>query len=1069
MWKSENYEISGWERTEENGDYVYTTSVEPSDKDRALELWKSLPLSYYESLWELPRKVEIKKAEESEWLTIKAGSLTLIPAGYGDIRFQVGRGLSFVSLGSEPLSEDTVETEIKVIDGTLSESGKSINFVNPYSPSIEFEIVPTDPEQMKKLTRGVAYIKFSDDVYYNDLKERKVYAVVNGKNTELDFSSEISSGIYNNENSFLIPVPPGTEKLVIKMAWAAVPENYYDDYYDVPPTGAFVNKVVVCQGAVKAPGCYFETKPSLWYDTDGDGVKEYIYESRLMKAFGENRNVTLDLNPHFGSIGGFFPYGNKEVGTYKEYGYYEENALYLSRVDGVHSELIQIIDNKRGSVGTIDSDNSGGTDFHTSSYEGHYIYKINSEGKYVKMPMQLMTLEEYYKLPAKDPYVNPLDMSQMFVRDAPSSETFGDLSAVDLNGDGYLDFINASSGNYLLNTGMGSYVSESFGGKVIFRDFDGDGMQDLLVYNQKTKVVSVIFQRSGGDAVTKELMKGLACSDRIWCRDFDGDGDVDILIPFDSDNNSGQAYLVMMENRGNCTFKKHENYVEGSQKFMNCVDLNADGVYEILSRTNRDAYVCHHLNGYKVMSRPDTLLYGNGEVLPLDMDNSGIMRIVTKSRGIVTPAPEAVNTRPERPAAPNVVYDADNERLTVTWEKGKDKETASADLTYELRIGTAPGSGDLVWADANADGTRRNLMPGNSGYNLLRRFNTSAWPAGKIYVSLQVVDDCLRGSEFSEAAVFEKSAPTGFLISTADELCAVDETLSLYTGFVPAEGTSYRWELGDGELRQISPTEYEAVFHTPGEKTITLVATSADGKTSYTSKRTDIVPARLEANGYLNVTAAFDMDLDGKQEVFAGKFYEGDENGVYTDIKRLYNTSIDKPDAITDINKDGLPDFIVGTKFYINAEDKSFDTEEEELSLAKYTIGDLDNDGYPDIIYNSCIYRNSGDFVNYEKVTGSGLPSSTYYWLYHDFNGDGLTDYVTTDTKDLSFVVYENLGGMKFAECRRIKLPEECNSMPRDYIVGDFDGDNLPDISFTMASYFGGGDFNREVPVYCLE
>lgn len=1053
IWKADNRELPGWEHTVKDNYHVYTISVEPSDKDRVLELCDlisdSSNPSNVSALWEMPYKVEVKKAKDNEWLTIKADYRTLIPAGYGDIRVWTS-GLSYVSLGAEPSSEETIETELKVIDGTLNADGKTIKFANPSSPSIEFEILPTETDKLKKLTRGIAAFSIRGAGNISSYqKEIKVSALVDGKYVEPNFEYKLHAGLWDNTNIVTL-LPPGTEKLVIKMTWDALPANT-----DGAPESISVENQV-CQKAIEAIKSDFETNPLLWYDTDGDGIKEYI-KSGLRKAVGENRNTTLVLNPDFKTADGFFPYGNTEVGTYRIF-----NGLTLSKVNGLQSQPAQEIDdNDIKFSGMIDSENSGSTDFYSGYHGNHFIYKMNAEGKYVKMPLKIMTLEEYYKLPAKDNYVNPLDMSHMFVRNTIVSEKFSDMSAVDLNGDGYLDFINASSGKYLLNTGMGSYVSEDFGGKVIFRDFDGDGLQDLLVYDSNTQVVSVIFQRPGGESVTKELMKGLACSENIWCRDFDGDGDVDILIPFDSDKNKGQAYLVMLENRGDRTFKRYENYVEGTHEFMSCIDINADGAYEVLSRFkdsdggSKYTVKCLHLNGFKVISESETLFdltSYNSAFLPLDMDDSGIMRIITEN-GIITPSPETVNTRPERPASPNVAYDADNERLTVTWNKGKDKETASADLTYELRIGTTPGSGDIVWADVNADGSRRNLKPGNSGYNMIRRFNTSAWPEGKIYVSLQVVDDCLRGSEFSEAAVFEKSAPSGFMISTSNDLCAVDETINLYTGFTPVDGTTYRWEAEGGEVRQIATTEYEAVFHSAGVKTITLVSTSADGKSSSTSKQIEIVPARF-AETDINVQAALDMDLDGQQEVYAGMFYEGNDKGVYTDIKRLYNTNIECPDAITDVNKDGLPDFIVGTNFYINAEDKSYDTEEKPLSLAKYTIWDLDNDGYPEIShdYEESIYRNYGDFINYGKL--SDLPLSKAF--YRDFNGDGLLDYVKTDSDDLSFVIYENLGGMKFAESRRIKLPNGINSIPKEYVIGDFDGDNRPDFSFTMASSFGG-------------
>jgi hypothetical protein len=102
------------------------------------------------------------------------------------------------------------------------------------------------------------------------------------------------------------------------------------------------------------------------------------------------------------------------------------------------------------------------------------------------------------------------------------------------------------------------------------------------------------------------------------------------------------------------------------------------------------------------------------------------------------------------------VYDASASLLSITWEQGEDKETSSVDLTYALRIGTEPGKGDVVYAHALSDGTRRNRLGGNQNVNRYRLLNTNTWKAGKYYISIQVVDLNDLGSLFSEEVVFEK-------------------------------------------------------------------------------------------------------------------------------------------------------------------------------------------------------------------------------------------------------------------------------------------------------------------------
>lgn len=48
------------------------------------------------------------------------------------------------------------------------------------------------------------------------------------------------------------------------------------------------------------------------------------------------------------------------------------------------------------------------------------------------------------------------------------------------------------------------------------------------------------------------------------------------------------------------------------------------------------------------------------------------------------------NEAPQRMFAPSVNLDRKNGKLKIAWKPGKDKETSTVDLTYALRIGSAP-------------------------------------------------------------------------------------------------------------------------------------------------------------------------------------------------------------------------------------------------------------------------------------------------------------------------------------------------------------------------------------------
>ena len=75
------------------------------------------------------------------------------------------------------------------------------------------------------------------------------------------------------------------------------------------------------------------------------------------------------------------------------------------------------------------------------------------------------------------------------------------------------------------------------------------------------------------------------------------------------------------------------------------------------------------------------------------------------------------NTAPTAPGSPAANLDGDTVRLG--WSAASDSQTPAAGLTYNLRLGTAPGAGDVVPPMANSTtGWRRVPELGNAGHGL---------------------------------------------------------------------------------------------------------------------------------------------------------------------------------------------------------------------------------------------------------------------------------------------------------------------------------------------------------------
>jgi hypothetical protein len=106
------------------------------------------------------------------------------------------------------------------------------------------------------------------------------------------------------------------------------------------------------------------------------------------------------------------------------------------------------------------------------------------------------------------------------------------------------------------------------------------------------------------------------------------------------------------------------------------------------------------------------------------------------------------NTAPEPPAGLSVTLDGTD--ATFGWDAATDSETPSAGLTYNLRIGTTPGSSDLLSPMANvANGYRRVPRLGNTNHQTSWAITLPEPLPPQIYWSVQAIDAAFAGSAFA--------------------------------------------------------------------------------------------------------------------------------------------------------------------------------------------------------------------------------------------------------------------------------------------------------------------------------
>ncbi|HOX57255.1 MAG TPA: FG-GAP-like repeat-containing protein [Candidatus Paceibacterota bacterium] len=129
---------------------------------------------------------------------------------------------------------------------------------------------------------------------------------------------------------------------------------------------------------------------------------------------------------------------------------------------------------------------------------------------------------------------------------------------------------------------------------------------------------------------------------------------------------------------------------------------------------------------------------------------------------------------------------AANGIVTLTWNAASDTETPSSGLTYNLRMGTAPGGSDLIGPMAAGSGLR--LLPEMGNRQLARCWSTAALPVGvPLYWSVQAVDSAFAGSPFAPEAGFR-------LVQAPPLLTAVTNT-SLPFGDTSGDGIVDQLEL----------------------------------------------------------------------------------------------------------------------------------------------------------------------------------------------------------------------------------------------------------------------------------
>lgn len=728
-------------------------------------------------------------------------------------------------------------------------------------------------------------------------------------------------------------------------------------------------------------------------DLNGDGRKEIVSATQ-----DRNNNYNIVLTTKDGSL---------DIFRMAADGTFVADKIYVTSDTTVVKSMM--LDDYTPNSGTIDKPGSG-----TQTATG-----IGSlgQGMFVKAKPApgWNDWQEYDNITSETAQAKQVTTNNGTSTRAMTAQT-GYVSAADINGDGMIDLYDGT--NIYYNLGGNKFFKSAHTGTIYSADLTGNGLLDFIDFGNK-QVDLYLSMAENSDMQVKTLLKNTAISNTFF-GDFDKDGDVDILFVI-----PGNDYTIFQfyRNDGNGVFKPKDTNLDGTYTCQACNDYDGDGLYEILA-VNKGTYKNVLLKLNNKWNVAETELPSYLRTIG-DVNNDGTMEMVYNNSNASYTIYDAVpnskaNTRPEKMEKPSAVAYADAGKLKISWTRGKDAETSACDLTYELRIGSESGKGDIYFGKSNADGTRRVLEDGNMGRALKYMFDTGNLSEGKYYIAIQAIDASGLGGPWSDEFVYDHKMALPVINKLSDGYCTSD-TITM-TVQNPNINATYEWNISNGTIisQNDNGSIVDVLFDRGGEQNVTVNMTL--GNLMYKSETKTItlapskyakIPAANDKTLYSQYTTFLDLNQDGNVEVLGvvnlytneTGWFENKE-GLYSKIRKTWNSDLgggSNQFFIADFNHDGYPDFYYphskGNLFTNSGEEDGsfeYDTETFDFGLnfnynPSITNIDFNNDGKLNFLVNSLsLYTNNGDERKFSDLANI-LGIYSYGGLF-DFDRDGGLD-----------------------------------------------------------------------------
>ncbi|MBI4180207.1 VCBS repeat-containing protein, partial [bacterium] len=283
------------------------------------------------------------------------------------------------------------------------------------------------------------------------------------------------------------------------------------------------------------------------------------------------------------------------------------------------------------------------------------------------------------------------------------------------NGDG--SFTNAAE-----PMGAGAGVAS---GSIQWGDYYNDGDLDLAVSGYDgTNARLVVYQNSGGSFTTASQPMGAGAgvyNSSVQWGDYDNDGDLDLAIS--GIDGVANRRLIIYRNNGGGSFTNAAEPmgvnagIDASS--IQWGDYDNDGDLDLAASGSLDGGTNKRL-----------ILYRNDAIAP-------------------------TNVRPAAPSAnaPKGASFAQGDTVVFRWSKVTGDTTPDTGITYNLRVGSAPGKVDVFAADTNSADSVGNTILGNV-QNDTSAALVRTLPVGTYYWSVQAVDGGMMRSAWAPEETF---------------------------------------------------------------------------------------------------------------------------------------------------------------------------------------------------------------------------------------------------------------------------------------------------------------------------